>query len=189
MQAVGGHQPPGPQPRGGDLVAVLLDRPHAPAHPVDPDLLGPAGQCGVQGGPPDPEAGTGPELRGHRTARRQVADPDERPAGHRHAQPVEGGNGGRHQALAAGLVDGDVPGLDHGDRQSRRAGADGDSEPHRTAARDEQVDVGHTRLRSARSSAAIRVRSRAAFATVNTAAVTQAVCTSGRAMPSSTTAR
>ena len=143
----------------------------------------------VQGGAPDPDTWTGPEVRGHRTARRQVADPDERPAGHRHAQTAELGDRGRHQAFAAGLVDGDVPGLDHGDRQSRRAGTDGDGEPHRAAAGDKQVNVGHTRLRSARSSAAIRTRSRAAFATVNTAAVTQAVCTSGRAMPSSTTAR
>ena len=101
---------------------------------------------------------------------------------------------GRHQPLAAGLVDRSTARLDHRDPQPGPAGTDRDGEPDRTAAGDQDVRVGHAgRLGdsacSARSSAAIRVRSSTALATVNTAAVTQALCTSGRAKPSTTTAR
>ena len=56
----------------------------------------------------------------------------------------------------------------------------------RSAARDQQVD--HVSLASAAFSTPIRIRSSAALSTVNTTAVTHAECTSGSAMPSTTTA-
>ena len=54
------------------------------------------------------------------------------------------------------------------------------------AARHQQVD--HVRLASASFSTLIRVRSSAAFSTVKTRAVIHAECTSGSAIPSTTTA-
>ncbi len=95
-------------------------------------------------------------------------------------------HGVRHQALAARLVDRAAAPLDDDDFRPGARGVQGGGQPGRAAARDEEVD--HVRLASAAFSTGIRVRSSAALSTVNTSAVIHAVCTSGSAMPSTTTA-
>ncbi len=90
-----------------------------------------------------------------------------------------------HEPFAAGLVDRHLARLGHHDIEpgARRQG--GRRQPHRPPAHDEQVS--HVRPKAV-SSVRMRTRSSAAFSTVNVSAVTQAVCTSGSASPSATTA-
>ena len=95
--------------------------------------------------------------------------------------------------------------LDDGDLEPPLPRLQRRHQPDRSAAGHDQVDGaprpgggrGHARLplrggaassRSAAFSHRIRVRSSTALATVKTSAVTQAVCTSGSANPSTTTA-
>ena len=92
----------------------------------------------------------------------------------------------RHQPLAARLVDDAAPTLDHHDIESCAGAVDRGGQPGRASARDQQVD--HRSLASAAFSTLIRVLSSAALSTVNTSAVIHAVCTSGSATPSTTTA-
>src|SRR5690606_7671700 len=121
-----------------------------------------------------------------------VADPGQDVTGRIDAEPRESGYGARHQALAAGLVDGTGPGLDHHRTQACEAGLDRGRQPDRTAADDQDVRVaGHRAASSAsaRSSAGMRKRSsRTAFSTVKPRAVHHAEWTRGRASPSATTA-
>ena len=95
-------------------------------------------------------------------------------------------HGVRHQAFTARLVDGPAPTLHDDDLESGAGAVDRGGQPGRPAARDEQVD--HRSLASAAFSTLIRVVSSAALSTVNTSAVIHAVCTSGSATPSRTTA-
>ena len=72
-------------------------------------------------------------------------------------------------------------GLETGPGRVDRGGQTG-----RAAARHQEID--HRSPASAAFSTRMRVRSSAALSTVNTSAVIQAVCTSGSATPSTTTA-
>ena len=92
----------------------------------------------------------------------------------------------RHHALAAGLVERALSAFDDDDLESGPGAVQRGGQSRRAAAADEQVD--HVRLASASFSTLIRVRSSAALSTVNTSAVIHAVCTSGSAKPSTTTA-
>ena len=91
-----------------------------------------------------------------------------------------------HQPLAARLVDGSAPSFYRDDLESGPRGVDRGGQTGRPAARHEKVD--HCSPASAAFSTSIRVRSTAALSTVNTSAVIHAVCTSGSATPSTTTA-
>ena len=88
--------------------------------------------------------------------------------------------------FAARLVQHPVSAFDDGDLQPGPCAVQRGCQARRPAACDEQVD--HVRLASAAFSTLIRVRSRAALSTVKTSAVSHAECTSGSAMPSTTTA-
>ncbi len=90
-----------------------------------------------------------------------------------------------HEPFTTGLVDGHIPRLGHHDVEPGPCRQRGGGHPHRATADDQQVS--HARPKAA-SSVRMRTRSSAAFSTVNTRAVTQAVCTSGSASPSATTA-
>ena len=92
----------------------------------------------------------------------------------------------RHQSFAAGLVDCSRASFDHDDLESGPGAVQRGGQPGRATTGDEQVD--HRRLARAAFSTLIRVRSSAALSTVNTSAVIHAVCTSGSAIPSTTTA-
>ena len=116
---------------------------------------------------------------------------------------AQAANGSRHQALAAGFVDGTGTGLEHDGAQPGPRRVQGGGQPGRSRADDDEVGVDHRATAvevgagggvsaSAQASAAfsdeIRTRSSPALATVKQAAVIHAVCTSGRAMPSTATA-
>jgi hypothetical protein len=92
----------------------------------------------------------------------------------------------RHQPLAARFVDGPVAALDHDHLEARSRAEDRGGQSRRSAACDEQVD--HRSLASAAFSTPSLVRNTTALSTVNTTAVIHAVCTNGRAIPSTTTA-
>ena len=95
-------------------------------------------------------------------------------------------DGVRHHALAARLVQHPGSTFDDDDVESGPRAVQRGGQARRPAARDEQVD--HVRLASASFSTLSRVRSSAALSTVKTTAVIHAECTSGSAMPSTTTA-
>ena len=175
------------------------------AHPrgVLPDLLHPShqvlgaevGRVGAQGvvqrRPADATPLPRTEQVVHVAAAVAVADAGQ-PVPHGiHAQAGERGQRTGHEPLAARLVHRPWPGLDHHHAQACPACLDGRGEAHRAAAHHEDVDLhrcGAT-VASARSSAGMRKpRSSTALSTVNATAVTHAVCTRGRASPSTTTA-
>src|SRR5690606_38124916 len=129
-----------------------------------------------------------------------VADARERMPGRLDAEPGEGRDRARHEPLAARLVDRRRPRLDDGDREAGHPRRDRGGEPDRTSAGDEDIDHGAAPVgaegsagpseASARFSTGIRnPSSSTALSTVKARAVIQAVCTSGRAKPSITTAR
>ena len=108
-----------------------------------------------------------------------------------HAEVGQGGDGAGHQPLAAGLVDRAGARLADLDVEAGAGGVQRGGEPDRSAAGDEQVTHLAESPRSVASAAfstRIRTVSRTALSTVNTTAVIQQACTSGSAMPSTTTA-
>lgn len=124
----------------------------------------------------------------------QVADAAQFAAGDLDAQCSQRGDTAGHDSFSAGLVHGRGPGFDDDGFQAGERGVDGGGQTGRSAAGHQYVDhagagaVGVVAAASARFSQRTRTVSRAALSTVNTAAVTQAVWTSGRATPSATTA-
>lgn len=96
------------------------------------------------------------------------------------------GDGVRHQAFPAGLVQGAWTALDHRHVESGPGAVHRGGQSGRAAAGDEQVD--HRNPASVAFSTRSRVRSRAALTAVNSSAVIQALWTSGRAKPSTITA-
>ena len=92
----------------------------------------------------------------------------------------------RHQAFAARLVDRPAARLDDDDLQSGAGAVDRGGQPGRAAARDEQVDHRQPRQRGVLDR--IRVRQQRGVEHREHRAVTHAVCTSGSATPSTTTA-
>lgn len=156
------------------------------------------GQGGVQGGAPDAASRTGREVGLGDAAPGDVADAAEVVSGRVDPEAGEGLEATGHQALAAGLVDRARPRLEDDGRQTRADGIQRRGEADRAAADDDDVDAhgvapvgapaGEAISRKASFSTRMRTVSSAALATVKTRAVTQAVCTSGRARPSTTTA-
>ena len=129
-----------------------------------------------------------------------IADPGERMPRRMHAETVEQRHRPRHQPLAAGLVDGVVAWFDDGAlkpceaRLDRRREPDGAAPTTRTSVTASPAVAlssccGQPRDASsserARFSVGIRYLSNStALSAVNSTAVSQAVCTSGSAMPS-----
>ena len=103
-----------------------------------------------------------------------------------YSKTVEMRQGMRHQAFAAGLVDGSAAPFDDDHLEPCPCAVQCGGQPGGATTSDEQVD--HVRLASAAFSTLIRVRSSAALSTENTSAVTHAECTNGSATPSATTA-
>ena len=197
VQPVAGEQPAPPDPRTPDGGPALLDRAGPPGHDDRPQLPGSVGQRRVQDGPADPAPGGCREEVLGRPCATQVPDPGEGVSGGVDPEPGERGDGARHEALPARLVDRGRPWFDDDDGQAGEPPLDGRGEADRPTADDQEVGVGgHAGAglpeltdRSARSSVGIRKPSRStAFSTVNATAVTQAVCTRGRAAPSTATA-
>ena len=148
-------------------------------------------QCGA----PDAATQAGGEVRLRATAAGEVADPSQVVARWVDPQVEQGLQTARHQTLSAGLVDDSAARLHDERDESTPRGVEGGGKADRAAADDEHIDraglVGHGAAASSRRawfSTRIRSASRAAFATVKTRAVTQAVWTSGSARPSATTA-
>ncbi len=153
----------------------------------------------MQHGAPDPPAGAAGEPRLDPVAAVEVADAVEGQSWRIHSQVGEPGDRGRHQPLAAGLVD--VVGrgsrttyLEPGAARVERGG-----ETDRPTAGDDEVDHPDRLRRAALSviagsvasaafSARMRTASRGMFSTVKARAVTQAKPTMGSAKPSMTTA-
>ena len=94
--------------------------------------------------------------------------------------------GMRHQSFTAGLVYCPRALFDHDDLESGLSAVQRRRELGRASARHQNVD--HFRLARAEFSTPIRVRNSAALSTVNSSAVIHALCTSGSAIPSTTTA-
>ena len=103
------------------------------------------------------------------------------------AELAQPGDGARHQPFTAGLVDRARARLDDGDRQPCPSGVDRGGQSDGPAAGDQQVPHAAA-VANARSSHRIRTVSTIAFSRVKQSAVSQALCTSGNAMPSATTA-
>ena len=143
-------------------------------------------QPGVQGRPAHTAPGAAVEPAGHPALAVDVGDAVKRLARCFHPEGAQHREGMRHQPLAARFVDGSVASLDHDDLEARSRAEDRGGQPCRSAARDQQVD--HRSLASAAFSTPSRVRNTTALSTVNTTAVIHAVCTKGRAIPSTTTA-
>ncbi len=193
VQAVGGDQPAGPAGRPPRRPAASCS-----TWRTDPctgriaevrrrGLPAPrAARCGVRRGP-------GPRRKPavDRAAGCEVADADERPAlrARRRGGPARATAAGI-RPFAAGLVDRRrLRGSTTTTRQPGPAGADRGGQPDRAAAGDQHVDVGHAGRLGASAAAPAPRRPPGsagahALATVNTTAVTQALCTSGRATPS-----
>ena len=129
-----------------------------------------------------------------------VADAADRLSLRMHPELAQSPNGSGHQALAARLVDGAGACVEHQSTQPGARGIQGCGQSGRSGPRDDEVGVDHRDTAagggaaSARACAnatfsdAMRSRSSPALTTVKAIAVTQAVCTNGSAMPSSTTA-
>ena len=130
-----------------------------------------------------------------------IADAAEIQAGWVDPELVQGPQRTRHQALAAGLVDRRRPRVDDGHhqagagREQRGGKAGGSGSGHQYVDHDGaevrgDVTAAGADAASVRAafSAVIRTRSSQALSTVKTTAVIHAVCTIGRAMPSTTTA-
>ena len=140
----------------------------------------------MQGCPAHAAPGAGPEWRVDVTVAVQVGDAVEWPARCLDAEAFQLPEGVWHQPFTAGLVYGSAAPLDDEDLESGPRAVQCGGQSGRAATGDKQVD--HVRLASAAFSTLIRFLSSAALSTVNARAVIQAVCTSGSATPSATTA-
>jgi len=116
----------------------------------------------------------------------QIADAVQLPARWRNTETLQLLHRVRHQAFAAGLVDGSAAPFDDDHLEPCPCAVQCGGQPGGATTSDEQVD--HVRLASAAFSTLIRVRSSAALSTENTSVVTHAECTNGSATPSATTA-
>ena len=143
-------------------------------------------QRAVQRGPAHAEPAAVAESSSDTTLPVEIGDAAERLALRMDAEAVQLVHGVRHQAFTARLVDDPAPTLHNHDLESGAGAVDRGGQPGRPAARDQQID--HRSLASASFSTLIRVVSSAALSAVNVSAVIHAVCTSGSATPSRTTA-
>ncbi len=194
VQAVGGDQPARRESRGGDRVRGLADLPRPARHDPHAEAERALVQRAVQLGTADAQAAGAAE--GRLGAGGAVHVPDSAqflPHGF-DAQRPQPGDAAGHDAFSAGLVDGRGPRLDDDRLQARQRAVDRGGQTGRAATGHQDVDHAGTDPNevatpaSARFSHRMRTVSTAAFTSVKTTAVTQAVCTRGRATPSATTA-
>ena len=200
VQPVAPEQPARANPGGRDRVPVLLDRPDAADDAAHPERGRPRVQGRVQRGAAHAEARPGLEVVLDVPGAAAVADPEQRVALRVHPEPRERRHRSRHEPFAARLVDRRPARLDDDDVQPGEPCLYRGGKPDRPPAHDEHVGVethvvvealsgAHRAPARARSSAGIRnLRSSTALSSVNTSAVSHAVCTSGSATPSTTTA-
>lgn len=188
MKAVCRGQVASGEAGGGDGGGVLGDG--ADSGVDDGDVQGRQSlhQSVVQSGTAYSQAGPGYEARVDGVPLVEVPDPVERAAGKFHAQAGEVRHRAVGDAFTAGLVDRCGTRLDDHDRQAGQGRSDRRGGTRWTAAGHQKIDHVTSADFNAASSARMRTASSGMFSTVNTTAVTHAVCTSGKAMPSATTA-
>jgi hypothetical protein len=143
-------------------------------------------ECGVQRCPAHSASGAGPKWCVDATVALHVGDAAKWLALHCNPEAVQLLDSMWHQPLTAGLVDGSASPLDDNNLEARPGAVQCGGQSGRATPADQQIN--HVSLASASFSTLIRVRSSAAFSTVNTMAVIHAVCTIGSATPSKTTA-
>ncbi len=192
MQAVGGDEPPGAQPRAGDghPVRLLPYAVHAQREDGHARVEDRPVQKGVQVGAADAEALPAAERCLDAAGSLHVADAGEGVAGGVQAEGGEGADGAGHQALAARLVDRGRTRFRDDGVEAGAGGVQRGGETRRSAADDEEVGASHAGTARVRAAFSQRTRtvSSTASASVNTVAVIHAECTRGRAAPSTTTA-
>ena len=186
MQAVGTEQPRRPDARCRDPVGILLERLNPGRDALDAERRGASREHGVQHGP----AYSPPHARAEQVIRPPLRGVVTHTAqGHPvrvHAESSQQRQRPGHESLAARLVDNAVARLDEGHGHPGQSCLDRGGEPDGATPHDDDVDVGaHASSRSALFSVGMRKPSSStALSTVKAIAVTHAVCTSGRAMPS-----
>ena len=186
VQSVGGGEVAALDVTAAHARAVLGDRADVAVHESHTGVRGGILQGLRQHRAADPHALAGAEIRVHPPGVVQIGNAAKRPAVQRDAERLELGDGVRHQTFPAGLVDGPAAAVDDDGVQSGPGGVDGGGQPRGPGSGDDEI--GHDNRANAAFSVLIRVARSAALSTVNTSAVIQAVCTSGSAMPSATTA-
>ena len=140
----------------------------------------------MQSRSPHSATGAGAESSSDTTLPVEIGDAPERLTRGIHAEAVQLPHGMGHQPFTARLVDGPATTFHDDDLEARAGAVDRGGQPGRSPACNQQVD--HRSLASAAFSTLIRVVSSAALSIVNASAVIHAVCTSGSATPSRTTA-
>ncbi len=191
VQAVGRDEVAGRLVVDEDVAAAVLDLADRALHDLHAGVGHGVGERPVQRGAADPAAVAVAERRVRGAATAEVADPGQPVTGRVHAERGQVGDGAGHQPLAAGLVDRAGPRLADLDVEAGAGGVQRGGQPDRAAAGDRR---GHApdglRGSVARAAFSTRIRtvSRPALRTVKTTAVIQHACTSGSAIPSSTTA-
>jgi len=188
VKAVSGGKVPSGYSGGGDRVLVLADAFHAGVNDWHFQLGKPVSEGALERSTPYSEARADVKASVDRVIRVEVADPMEGPPFQAHAQPVQILHRAMRDPFAARLVDRRPSRLDDSHRQPGERGPDGSGCAGRARTGDEKVDHFVSAESSAASSARIRTVSSGMFSNRNTTAVTQAVCTNGNAIPSTTTA-
>ncbi len=199
VQAVTAEHPARLDPGSRDGVRGVLVRLDLPDRAVDTDLPRAVRERRVQRRPAHAPADTVPEGVIDPADAVLVAHAGERASRRVDAEPRERRDGSRHEPFTAGLVDRYRPRFDDGDRESGHPRLDRGGKPDRPTSRDEDVDhlPGQSEARDAARRNSVRARfstgirkanSSTALSAVNATAVIHAVCTSGSAKPSTTTA-
>ena len=165
---------------------ILADRTDITFDDANPDCRGGTVQGVRERGTPHTQTLARAEVRPDRVSGIQIGDTAKGLTVQGDAELLQMLDRMRHQALAAGLVDRAASAFDDDGLQPGLCGIDGGGQPTGAATGDEKVD--HANLAKAAFSVVIRLVNRAALRTVKTRAVIHAVWTSGRAMPSATTA-
>ena len=186
MQPVGGGQV-----AGVEVAAPLRRRVLAHLADLVVDDLHTSGcgriqQRGMQSRSPHAATRAGAESSSDTTSPVEVTNALKRLTRGIHAEAVQLLHGMGHQAFTARFVDGPATTFHHDNLEPGAGSVDRGGQAGRPPACHEQID--HRSLASAAFSTLIRVISNAALSIVNARAVTHAVCTSGSATPSRTTA-
>ena len=199
MEPVAAQQPASLDPGGHDRVRRLFVRVDLPDDALDTEHPRAGLKCCVQRRPAHATTGAVPKTVIDPAGSVKVTDAREGAPRWVDAEPCERRDGTRHEPLATGLVDRRRPRFDDGDREPGHPRLDRGGEADRSSAGDEQVDhrcgplatsdaVGRSVERARFSTGIRKASSSTALSTVTTIAVIHAVCTSGKANPSTTTA-
>ena len=189
VQAIAGQHPPGsPSVRRRNAAGFLADHVDSFSDDLDVQVGHPRGQSTVQLRPPYPEPGTGPESVLHGEVSLGIPDADKWDAMRTNPEPVQRNHRARHQALTARLVHRRRAWFVDDHREPGQPGLDSGGQPDGTTAHHDDVEITQRTVARARSSVGIRTAISPRFATENTTAVTQAVCTMGSAKTSTATA-